>query len=334
MLDTGRPAIISDIVGVLASRSKWVVLSHSKPDGDTLGSAVALALAGRNLSKSVLLGGSDPMNPRYDFLLAGLQYQVIDDISDIVDSDTVVVSIDTANAQRSVKGIAELPANTPTVNIDHHIDNTLYADCNWINPKASATGEMIIELFLEAGWPLTKEAATALYAAIVTDNGNFGYASTTIDSHRYAIILLEAGVRPDEVMPCLDAYLSEGSLHMWGRFFSRVKTVADGLGAISLLYAKDFTETGALASDTENLAHMLLRLKGAKIAALCTETAGGIRVNLRARRPYKVRDIATKFGGGGHDLAAGCTVEQPLDKAVELIQAELEKYAASFDTGD
>jgi phosphoesterase RecJ-like protein len=325
---------IDKILDILTSKGRWLILVHEKPDGDTIGCAVALAALGERLGKRVTLGGPDCFPPKYLFLLGDTPYFVFDKIpEDFSGGDCVIVCVDTSNIERAVKGVGEAVGSRTVVNIDHHADNSAYGDVNWIEPSASATGEMVTVLMSLSKWGISQSEANALYVAIVTDNGNFSFPSSSAKSHECAVKLLEAGADPGMVTEELEANLSENSLKLWGRAFSKVALFQEGLCALFWLTVADFEETGTTRQECENLVNFLLRIKGVRVAALCSETDKGVRVSLRARLPFSVHDIAAHFDGGGHNLASGCTIRKPLQEALSLLRTEMERHVASGVSG-
>lgn len=321
---------LGDILTLLAENKKWLILTHEKPDGDTLGCAAAIAFLGKRQMKEVLIGGPDPLPANYAFLLQGLDYQVFDEKpSSFLSESCVVVSVDTSNEERSVKWLRGTASCCDIVNIDHHKDNTLYGTINWVDASASATGEMVTELFSQSGWGISETEANALYVALVSDNGHFSFGSTSIKSHECAIILMQSGASPSCVSEKLEANLTKHVLNLWGRAFERVETFSDGKCALYWLNEEDFARTGTSHADTENLVNVLLRIKGVYMAALCSDVPEGVRVSLRARSPLNARNVAYRFGGGGHDLAAGCAIEAPMDKALDFLRREMKEHVAT-----
>lgn len=300
-----------------------MVLSHEKPDGDTVGSALALARVGKRLSKNVILACPDNFPEKYSFIYEGFDLAVRSDIPANFPNDGVVICVDTSKKDRSIEGLAT--TGLRLVNIDHHVDNERFGLIDWIEPDASSTGEMIAELISSSPWGLEKPEADALYLAMTTDNGRFSFASTSVNSHRCAITLLEAGVSPSDIAEKLNSNLRRETLHLWGRAFSRVEVFSDGIIALSTLAGSDFVETDTTREDTENLVNYMLRIKGVKLCALLSEADGAVRASLRARAPYNARLVAAEFGGGGHDLAAGCTIKEKLEQAAADLRGVMER---------
>jgi phosphoesterase RecJ-like protein len=137
-------------------------------------------------------------------------------------------------------------------------------------------------------------------------------------------MLIKAGVSPSEITEKLNANLTRSALLLWGRAFSHIEVFCGGLAATMWLAGSDFSETGAASEDTENLVNYLLRIRGVRLCALAVEMDDGTRFSVRARAPYNARLIASHFEGGGHNLAAGCTIREPMDAALSMMKLEME----------
>jgi phosphoesterase RecJ-like protein len=321
---------VGEILSVLSAKSKWLVLMHEKPDGDTAGCAIAMASLGLRIGKDVTLGCPEQLPGKYDFVLRGIRHEALESVPpDFGGDDCALISVDTSNLDRAVNGIEAARERCIVINIDHHADNTRYGHINWIEPTASATGEMVTELMAYSEWGISPDEANALYVAIVTDNGNFSFPSSSSRSHKCAVILMEAGAAPGVISEELETNLSVNALKLWGRAFGKTRVFSGGLCAVFWLDAADFDETGAVKQDTENLVNFLLRIKGVKLAALCGDTENGVRVNLRSRFPMNSQKVASAFGGGGHALASGCTIHERMEDALSLLTAEMERHASS-----
>jgi phosphoesterase RecJ-like protein len=327
-------SLVEKIIDILSVRNKWLVLAHERPDGDTLGCASALTALGTRLGKQVTIGAPSKYPDKYDFVLRNLSYRELEVIpADFSGDGCVIICVDISKPDRTVNGLMEASERCLIVNIDHHEDNAGYGRVNWIDSSASATGEMVTELMLSSGWGITPEEANSLYTAIVTDNGYFKFPSSSVRSHEYAARLIQAGASPEIISEELETNLSENVLKLWGRAFEKVETFSDGVCAVFCLTQSDFDETGTTENDKENLVNYLLRIRGVRLAALCAETGGEVRVNLRARAPYAAQSVAYCFGGGGHKLAAGCTIHKPMREALPLLRKEMERQVATGLSG-
>lgn len=300
-----------ELKDILARRKRWIVVSHVKPDGDTLGSASALVQMGRAMGKDVRWFGRDPLPERYAFLTCSEAYVASQSIYESdMDDNSIVVSVDVSSLDRGVKGmdLGELAV------IDHHGDNSILGAVNWIEGKASSVGEMIYVLSLAMGVALTKEMAEALYVAIITDTGNLSFSNVTGDTLRIVADLVDHGVRPPSVSEKLYHRDSPGRLRLWGRAFKRV--CWENNLCYSYLYEDDFRETGTEHDDTESLINSFMRIKDTDIALLFVEDGPDVKVSLRSKGRISVQDIAHMWGGGGHVCASGCRVNGKMEEVI------------------
>jgi phosphoesterase RecJ-like protein len=322
-----------DIIRRLDEAGSWLVIAHEKPDGDTIGCAAAMARLGLRLSKNTMLACPDKCPSKYSFLLKDIEFNALERLpGDFPGPGGVIICVDISTASRSFPELKAHDFESFVINIDHHADNELYGDINWIDPTASATGEMVTELLAASSWGIRTDEAEALYVAIVSDNGGFSFESTTLKSHNCAMALLEAGASPNRIASELDSNLSPEVLHLWGRAMARTTVFADGACAVYWLTKDDFDETGTSGESTENLVNFLTRIRGVRMSALCSEQSNangtGIRVSIRARSPLNAREVARAFGGGGHDAASGCIIRASMPDAVSALKKEMERYVS------
>jgi len=316
-----------EIAELLEKYDSWILLCHEKPDGDTIGSALSLYLLGKRLGKKVVVGGKDSLPLKYTFLPCAEEYRKLTD-KDIPDN-SLLLCIDTSTKARSIVNIEQLVKKHESINIDHHGDNELYCKYNLVEDKASATAEIVAKIILEK-WEISKDEATCLYTALVTDNGDFRFSSVTPESHRIAEILLEAGAEQAEIDDRLNENMTEGSLKLWGDALSSVQLFMGGRAAICCVASADYAKRNSLPSDMENFVNQLLRIKGVKIALFVSEHEGKIKLSIRTRAPYIARHIASMFGGGGHINAAGAGLKGELCAAVEELKSKVAEYAANL----
>ncbi|MGI6784424.1 MAG: DHH family phosphoesterase [Aminivibrio sp.] len=318
------------IIDILKRASRWIILSHIKPDGDTLGCGAAFYSLGLSMEKEVRWGGPDPMPEGYRFLAGSEDYVpglALDSLA--ISKADAVIALDTSTLARSVAGLESLDPAAPLLNIDHHQDNEGFGTTPWVDPAASSVGEMCWELFEEWGIFLPPEAADALYVAIATDTGNFVFAGTTPQTHRAAAGLLALGVKPARLDQMIKCGRTMGGLKLRGSALNRV-TAAGPFGAITWIGREDFKKTGGDPSETESLVNELLTIKTVSFAALLTEEEDGVRASLRSRGALSASDVAKVFGGGGHLQAAGCTLPLPLDEAVKTLKSYIEENNVSL----
>ncbi len=333
---TTMEAIRKSVAEQLQAAPAWAVLSHEKPDGDTLGCASALIGLAKRLGKKCLWLGVSPYPHQYAFLPHAEDYvdlstaQVLEEWAR---ETFLFVAVDTSNPERGPLATPEFKrcfSPSALINIDHHADNTRYGTTNLVDTDASASAEALCDLFDVGGWSISRDEARALYVALITDNGRFSFSSTTPRSFRCALRLLEAGVEPWEIADHLNKNFNPGTLPLWGRGLTRMELFADGACALVWLAEDDFAQTRTTHGDTENFVNWIMRIRGVQIGALCVEASPDVRVSLRTSRPLNARELAAQFGGGGHDQAAGCKIRACLPEAVGALKRAMASYAERF----
>jgi phosphoesterase RecJ-like protein len=313
------------VVDALRGHERFLVTTHENPDGDALGSLLAMTLALRGLGKDayMFLAGRTPLPGEYDFM-------PLDDVHRDLPSDAnerVLVAVDCANESR-LGADPEILHNAPfAVDIDHHHDNTRFGNINLIVPEASSTGEVLRDVFGELGVELTPEIAEALYIALVTDTGRFQYANTTPKALRLAAELVEAGADVHRIFQGVYENVQFAKLKLLARALERAQVYEGGAVVVSYLLRNDFAEVGAAEPYSEGIIDYLRAVEGAIMAVLIREPprADGPlrRVSLRSSTDeLDVSAIARKSGGGGHRQAAGFSSEASIEEITEFVRRE------------
>jgi bifunctional oligoribonuclease and PAP phosphatase NrnA len=314
------------IVDALRANERFIVTTHENPDGDALGSLVAMTLALRGLGKDAImyLFGDVPLPNEYRFMqLDDLQRRLPDDLG-----ERVLVAVDAANERRLGMDYVPLLGAVPlTVDIDHHHDNSRFGDLNLIVPDASSTGEILRDVLGALGAELTPEIAEALYIAIVTDTGRFQYANTTARALRLAAELVEAGADVHRVFQGVYESVAFAKLKLVARALDHARMMEGGRLVVSHLDKADFAEAGAEEPFSEGIIDYLRAVEGAEMAALIREppTVNGPlrRISLRTTEEgLDVSAIARKCGGGGHKQAAGFPSEGSVEEITDFIRRE------------
>lgn len=319
---------LADVATALQQSRNLVVSGHIMPDGDSIGSTLALGLALEKLGKKVTMICSEPVPETYQFLPGADRIQQELPPSDY---DTLVM-VDCSVQERLAKQLHGLLKDGITViNIDHHVSTDTFADINYINSHAAATGEIIYDLLVNMGIDIDQPIALNLYTAIVTDTGSFRYESTTPATHRRVADLLDKGIqvgqvsklifdeKPIETINILKTVLPTLSISPCGK----VAWISLDWATKEKLQAKD--------EHTENLINYPRQIKGVEVAlffkALSRET---VKVSLRSNHYVDVNKLAGNFGGGGHKRAAGCQIQGDfadikdavIAKALEAVRKE------------
>jgi phosphoesterase RecJ-like protein len=318
------------VVEAIRSHDRFLVTTHENPDGDALGSILAMKLALEQLGKdaSLYLSGSIPLPSEYDFMdLGAVSRELPDDAA-----ERVVLALDCANERRLGPDSSFVQRSPLVVDIDHHHDNSRFGQVNLIVADASSTGEILYDLFGELGVELTPEIAEALYIALVTDTGRFQYTNTTPKALRIAAELVEAGANVHQVFQDVYENVAFAKLKLLARALESAKVYEGGRVIVADLERGDFAAAGAEEPFAEGIIDFLRSVEGAEVVALIREppTQNGPtrRVSLRTRGTgIDVSAIARKSGGGGHRQAAGFSSEASTDEIVDFIRREFLEQA-------
>jgi bifunctional oligoribonuclease and PAP phosphatase NrnA len=323
----------SEVVAGLRGHERFLITTHENPDGDALGSLLAMHLILRSLGKDsvMYLGGAAPLPAEYGFLaLDGLMRQPPED-----HPQRVLVAVDCAQESRITD--QTVPNRAPlTVNVDHHHDNTRFGDVNLVVPDASSTGEVLADLATELGVQLTPELAEPLYTALVTDTGRFQYANTTPKALRLAADLIEAGADAHKVFQGVYETVQFAKLKLLARALERARVYEGGRVVVSYLLRNDFPAVGAAEPYSEGIIDHLRAVEGAELAALIREVlredGPQRKVSLRSSvDEIDVSAIARKHDGGGHRQAAGFATDESLEEIVRFLVTEFAALAGQAE---
>lgn len=314
---------LRNAAAVLRSAESVVVMGHVGPDGDALGSMLALAAAARNAGKRAYATFGEP------FVL-GKQFRYLDDStltspgSVPADLDVAVV-VDTGVADRLGSAIEVARRARQIIVVDHHISgDDEFGDIHVVDTTAAAAAQIVFVLLEELGWPLTQAIATALYTGIVTDTGRFQYEATSPEVHRMTARLLEAGVEPPLVGRHVYEEAPFGYLRVAGAVLGRAELDAEHRFVWSVLRRTDLAREALRYEDADGLIDLLRIAEESEVACLLREIGDDrYKGSLRSRGRYNVASIAARFGGGGHHNAAGFIATGELSSIVDQIVEQL-----------
>lgn len=307
---------IDDIVNVLKSENDFLLTAHLKPEGDSIGSQLALKLSLLELGKSATVVNDDPVPAMFDFLPHS---DTIVHPEDMNGDPSVSIIIDCGQWDRLGRAGYLARRAGIVINIDHHPDTDGLGDFNYIDPVASASGEQVFEIASRLG-TMNYDIAVCIYVAILSDTGGFRYSNTTSDTHRIASELMKHGVKSNEV--AYELYESDppGLVKAMGLALSGVQ-VKDGV-AWARLTRGNLEKAGVWGEplETEKIIRQIRNMNDIRVVVFLTEMEGGqVKVNLRARPGFDVGSLARELGGGGHRQASGCT----LDGAITDVEARV-----------
>ena len=289
-------------------RQRFLLTSHARPDGDSIGSQLAMAFALDALGKSVRIVNADPAPDHYQDFPGMERIEIASHVSADVDAVIVMECSDLSRA-----GVSGLEGEF-LINIDHHAGNRLYGALNWHDESAAACGEMVFDVIRELGVPLTLEIATHVYLAILTDTGSFHHSNITPRTFDICRQTVEAGVNPAAMARRVFDSNSFGKLKLIGALLDSMELADEG--RLAILYMDDtmLSACGCTHNDTEGLINLPLTAREIQaVIFFKVGPNGDVRVSMRSKYDVDVRAVAGRFGGGGHKNAAGFTVTEPLD---------------------
>jgi phosphoesterase RecJ-like protein len=300
------PKAAADILEAVRAARSILVVGHIRPDGDCIGSQVALALALEGAGKEVAVWNQDPVPDKLRFLDPGKRVRR----PSAGHAFDLVVATDCAAFDRLGRVADFLPEGVPLANIDHHASNTRYGRFNWISPREPSTGELVFDLCRWAGWKITQPIADCLFAAVSTDTGSFQYPGTTPDTLRTAAELVERGADLGRI--CQEVYQSYPvtRVRLLRHVYSSFRVTDDGRTAYFWLRKRDYARAGASTEESEGLIDHIRAIEGVVVAMVFEEVdEATTRVSWRSKAAaVDVAAIAQQFGGGGHKAAAGARV--------------------------
>jgi len=298
------------------------LFSHVSPDGDCLGSMLALGIALESIGKKVSYYNTSPLPANLKFL-PGIE-RISQHIPDNLPEN--LIFIDCADIERVDSYLKNFFPTRTIFNIDHHVSNTLFGTYNYVDVTAAATGEIVYNLLKKLKIPISKEIAINLYTAIITDTGRFSFSNTTAKSFKIAAQLVKTGIDLVTINNILFERKSFAQIRLLHKALSNLVLLQNGQVAVIVLSREDFEETSAEENLSEGLVNYARNIENVEAAVLLKELDNNeIKVSFRSNSWLDVNKIASKFGGGGHVRAAGCTINLPLSEATQRVVLAIEE---------
>lgn len=315
--------ILHEIISEIKSCSKIGISFHTSPDGDSIGSSLALMMALRILNKNAYILSKEEVPENLNFLPCSNE---IDGMHDKIQEGTdLVIIVDCGNIKRVNADLSIEKRNYKLINIDHHVTNEMYGDLNFIDIKAAAAAELIYQIIVELGITLNKSIAECIYTAIITDTGSFKHSSTSPTTHLIAANLISTGINFSLIHRIVFENIKYQKLKLYGLVFNTMKLVDDKICILKITSAM-IDENGNDNSDTSDIISLGLQIDTVEVAILLKEKNDGVKISLRSKEIVDVRKIAEKFGGGGHVRASGGYIENiTISDAQRLIVDEIRK---------
>lgn len=299
-----------------------LLVCHINPDGDTLGSMLALGLGLEQIGKTVTLLSADGVPDLYAFLPGS---ERIVDRTDRRDFPVAVV-LDAGDLSRIGAFVEVVQAASCVIDIDHHVTAGAFGDVRLLDATAAATGEIVYDLLLALGVAITLPIAQNLLCALLTDTGSFRFMNVTPRTMQIGAEMIRLGASPNTIAEHVFENKPFAAQKLLGRALNSLRISPDGRIVWAHVTQVDFADFGATDTATEGVVNAVRAVQGAEVALFLREMPSGrLRVSLRSRDPFDVSLVARHFGGGGHRLASGCTLDGPLEDAEARLVAEVEK---------
>ncbi len=319
--------LLDQLHELLERHQRILILGHKDADGDTLGCSLAFAEALRDRGKRVQVVIPPPVSSRYAWMPG------FSEIAPSVPEDgwSLVLFFDAGNLERSGGSADSIPADAVIVNVDHHTSNSRYGTLNIIDPEASAVGQMCLEMLEHFGWPITPTIAQNLYTALLTDTGGFRHENTDTRALADAARLAALGADPAHVATMVYKSWPLSTVRLSGLAIADIQEDLGGRLAWVRVTRRMLHEAGAVMSESEGIIDTVNTLAGLEVAIVFKEVRARLtKISVRTRGTVDAAALCERFGGGGHQRAAGAEIELPLDLAVsEVLQAAREAVAAA-----
>lgn len=306
---------------ILQSKRIYIA-SHVQPDGDNIGSMLALGLALKKTNKDVYMVKTDPVPTDFMFLPGSEDIKEINNYSNI----DLFITLDSSDIERLGDNKKLVDMADFVINIDHHISNTNYGDINIVDSNSGSTAELVFKMIKTLNIEIDKNIGTCIYTGISTDTGSFMYENTRAETHLIAAELLDIGVDKKSINVNVYQNKSLEKTKLFIKALENLETYFENKVAIVQVTNNMLLDTGAKMEETEGIVSFIRDIKPVEVAIMLKEfEENEIKVSMRSKTYVNVSEICSKFNGGGHMRAAGCTIYNSLTLAKEALIKELEK---------
>lgn len=300
---------MSELLNVLSEYSAYNIVGHVRPDGDCIGSSIALCRAILSLGKQCFVIRTDQISENFKYFFYDTPCVDVQSFN----PELPLICVDCSDYNR-VNNAVRKAYNIPFLNIDHHLSNKNFAKNNIIYSTAASTTEILTRLFIGSNINITLPIAEALYLGILTDTGRFAYSATSIDTFKYAELMIKKGVTANKIYSIVYENNTLQRYKLLERLLSNIELCCSGKACLSFLTEEDFIETGASVLDTEGFVNYTRELIGVLIGCFLELHNDYIKCSLRCiDKSLRVDLLASKFGGGGHPCAAGFLISDNIE---------------------
>ena len=326
---------IENIISEIKLNNNFIITTHVNPDGDAVGSELALARYLQSLGKNVTIINHSP-TPDYLLFMLNSNDNILEFNealhSSLINNTDVIITLDLSQLSRT-KSLEDIirSSNTSKICIDHHPLPEDYAEHSLVETTSSSTGELVYYLLKQAEAEITLDLALPLYVAIMTDTGSFKYERTTAELHRIIAELLDAGVIPIKIHQAIYDQGSASRIQLLGRAFNSLVVAGNGKLAYMVITNNDLKETNSTEEDVEGFVSYTLSIKGVEVGLFFFELENGFKISFRSATTIPVNKLAGEFNGGGHFFAAGARLEnknikETLPKVIDTAIMYINKY--------
>ena len=310
--------LLEQTAEAIRRRQRFVIASHVRPDGDAVGSQMAMAHALKHLGKDVRVVSRDAAPPPLLVFPGVSEIEIVDRVDDPGDAVIVMESGDLLRT-----GVSGLERGF-VINIDHHVGNSMFGAINWFDVSAAACGEMVFDLVRELGVPLSHDIAVHLYVAILTDTGSFHHSNITPRTFEICRQCVETGVNPSAVARSVFDSNNLGRLKLMGAILSRMHIDSSGRLATVSVDEELVTSCSGTYEDTEGLINLPLTVREIQAVVFFKQVGpDDWRVSMRSKGDVNINAVAKEFGGGGHKNASGCSASGSLEHLKDVFQQKI-----------
>ncbi len=311
-----------NIVKTIKKANNILICSHINPDGDAIGSCLAMAHGLKFLDKNCMIFNESSFPEYLKFLNIPVSFHT--KMEEFEFEPELIIVLDCGDQYRLGENTEKYIQNKQVINIDHHIGNTMFGMQNWVDSSMAATGLMVADLLKKLDVEFTKDLATALYIALCTDTGNFTYDNTDTYCLKWLTKLAKTNIEIPKIQHKLNSNFSINKLHFWARLLMEIKVCESGQLAYCKIPLEYYDKYGTTSDDLHGFIEQMRCLKDVRVIMLVREinreiNKEKVKISLRSYGDDNVRDVLSSLGGGGHKNAAGLTIDLGLDDAVEKI---------------
>jgi len=315
------PKMAAKIAAMLHERDNILAAAHASPDGDAIGATAAMGWLLQGLGKRFALYNASGLPANYAWVM--LPQPLISSLDGLPFTPKLLVALDCGDAHRLGPELAQLLDVLPSINLDHHPDNPHFgSQANWVNPNMASTGHLVAEVARAAGMPLAGGLAEGVCLSMVSDTGSFAFSNTNAAVFRLMADMMDQGLDFAELRNRMDTQWSLARSSLWGRLLGKLESRCDGRLILCVIRREDMDASGSASDDLEGFVELLRRHRGVKIAATLREDAPDrCKLSMRSFGGVDASALALRFGGGGHKNAAGATLHEPVNSALEKVIA-------------